>query len=81
MKGRRPVKEGFLGFDAQIVYVCHSKDLHVFEQGMVVGARHTGLIVSRTAMLLDRLGRYTVYRGIWEKGHGMVFNTFKKILI
>ena len=44
-----------------------SKDLSVFEQGMVVGARHTGLIVSRTAMLLDRLGRYTVYRGIWER--------------
>ena len=29
-----------------------TKDLSAFEQGGVVGARHTGLSVSRTAMLL-----------------------------
>ena len=43
------------------MYVCHSEGewarqniLSAFEQGMVVGARRTGLSVSRTAMLLKR---------------------------
>ena len=61
MKGRRQFKEGFLSLErikTWIVYVCHSKGewttkyLSAFEQGMVVGARHTGLSASRTAMLL-----------------------------
>ena len=38
-----------------------TKDLSAFELGMVVGARHTGLSVSRTAMLLG-FSRSTVSR-------------------
>jgi hypothetical protein len=38
-----------------------TKYLNAFEQGMVVGARHTGLSVSRNATLLG-FSRSTVFR-------------------
>ena len=62
MKGKIQIKEGFLNLETietWIVYVCHSEGerarqkICVFERGMIVGARRTGLSVSRTAMLLS----------------------------
>ena len=51
MKGMRQVQEGFLSPESTetwIVCVCHSEgDLNAFQQGMVIGARRTGLSLSR----------------------------------
>jgi hypothetical protein len=45
MKGRRQVKEGFLSLETCVGAIQReraTKDLRVFERGIVVGARHTG---------------------------------------
>ena len=41
-----------------------TKDLSAFERGMVVGARHIGLSVSRTAMLL---GFHTTFSCVYQE--------------
>jgi hypothetical protein len=87
LKGRRQVKECILSLETietWIVYVCHSegewarqKDLSALERAMVVGVRHTGLSVSKTAMLLgfSTLNSFLCVsrmvhqpKGIWPKG-------------
>jgi hypothetical protein len=62
MKGRRRDKEGFLSLETITTHnACvpfrgwtgKTKDLSAFDRGMVVGARRTGLSVSRSSTLLD----------------------------
>ena len=76
MKGRRQVKEGFLSLETiEIEWHTHNprvngqdKYLSAFERGKVVGARRTGLSVSRTATLqgfsrstISRVYQYILY--------------------
>ena len=74
MKGSRQVKDGFLSLETietWIVYVCHSESVSAFEQGMVVGARSTGLCqeLQRCWVFHAQLFPVCIKNGPPPKGH------------
>ena len=78
MKGRTQVKEEFISLETiepRIVYVCQSES--AFEQGMVVGARCTGLCQELQLCWVFHTQQFPVCikNGPPPKGHPANFST------